>query len=933
MDSSPPATKSREKLGLPSGTVAFLFTDIEGSTVRWDRDPTAMRQAVQQHDLLLKTIITEGNGYVFKALGDAFCVAFWSVDDALRASLAAQRALATHDFSAVDGMRVRMAMHVGTTDERGGDYFGPVVNRVARLLAIAHGGQVLLSSAAAAATSGELPPGAQLRDLGQHRLKDLAETERVFQLTVADLPADFPKLRSLTLETNFPQRLTGLVGRETEVATITSLLQSAPLVTLVGAGGLGKTRCALEVGSDVSESFNDGVWFADLAPLSDASLVASTIATIFDVQETPGTPLLDTLVAHLRQKNLLLVIDNCEHVIEEASHCCATILRLCPNVKLLATSREALNVAGESVFRMPSLAVPASAKGLQAADAAAYGAIELFDQRARAASPKFALNDDNAAIIADVCIRLDGIPLAIELAAARMNMLSPAQLAQRLDERFRVLTGGKRTALPRQQTMRALIDWSYDLLSPNEQWLFRQTSIFAGGFTLQPATTVAAGETIDELDVFDLLASLAAKSLVNAEPFGEETRYRLLESTRQYAREKLAAANEQERAASLHAAAYTDLAEQLEHDYESIPYQEWLERAEAEIENIRSSLTWSFGPNGEPLGALRLAATLYRVLGVFAAAEARRWVQTARERVDVATPSIILARLALGEAFLAAAFNQLRASLAAAEEALATFTTLHDERGVAEAQRLAGRSLIYMGRVDEGEQLLVESLRARREMGHSRLGGTLRDLAAVHALKGDVVQSRALLLEASAAFAEGADEGNVAITAATLAEAEYRCGDAEAALRYGEEALAEVRRLGRMLTAAAILGNIAAYLIALDRYEPAQMRAREALSVAGEAQDAISVAFALGHLSAIAALQSENGEKSLEGRTRAARLMGFVDERLSTLETAREYTEQLEYDRVISSLRDLLGADELAKLMDEGRSWTEERAIAEALRI
>ncbi len=934
MDFTPPAPGPEARQHLPSGTVAFLFTDIEGSTVRWDRNPDGMLLAVQQHDRLVKAVIAERNGYIFKALGDAFCAAFWTVDDAVEAAIVTQRTLASQDFSSVDGILVRIAIHVGIADERDADYFGPVLNRVARLLSVAHGGQVLMSSAAAAAADSRLPEGIELLDLGEHRLKDLSELEHVFQIVAPDLTKQFPKLRSLTVETNLPQRLTDLVGRETDVAELKSLLQTSKLVTLCGAGGLGKTRCAIEVGAGVFDEYRDGVWFADLAPLSDPSLVANTIAAIFEVREAPGRPVLDALVSYLRKKNLLLILDNCEHLIVEASASANSILTACPGVRILATSREALNVRGEAVYRMPSLSVPKRTAGLDADKSRSYGSVVLFEARARSANPRFVLDDANAPVVAEVCVRLDGIPLAIELAAARMKILTPTQLAQKLDERFRVLTGGSRTALPRQQTMLALIDWSYDLLSEDERSLFRHVSVFAGGFMLDAATALGVNESIGEFEALDLLASLVDKSLVVSEHFGDENRYRLLESMRQYARQKLVDSGEEPHAAGLHAGVYTGLAEKLEREYDDVPYQDWLARAEAELENVRAALSWAFSPGGDPLLGERLAATLYRVFGVFAAAEARRWIQTAQSRSNATTPPLVSAKLQLGEAFLASAFNQFRASLTAAQQALTSFTELGDERGIMEAQRLAGRSLVYLGQVDEGVKLLSESLERRRKAGSSRVGGTLRDLAAAFALRGDVAQARAVLAQAAIAFQGDSDAGNVAITSATLAEAEYRCGDAEAALRQAEEALEAVRALGRQRTEALILGNIAAYLIALDRYEPARVRGRDALQVAREVQSSASLAFALGHLAAVAALEPQAGaETGADERKRAARILGFVDERLAGLEIAREYTEQSEYDRTVAELKRVLDNGTLEALANEGREWTEERAVAEALLV
>ncbi|MFN2462011.1 MAG: adenylate/guanylate cyclase domain-containing protein, partial [Candidatus Velthaea sp.] len=359
--------------GLPTGTVTFVFSDIEGSTHRWERDRAGMQTAVRRHDALMRTAIEAHGGYVFKTIGDAFCAVFWRPEEAMGAALDAQRTLGAEDFSAVGGVRVRMALHTGTSDERDGDYFGPAVNRVARLLAIGHGGQVLVSGTAADLLQGEMPPQSSLRDLGAHRLKDLARPEQVYQLVATDLPQTFPALRSLdALPNNLPRQLTSFVGRDEELAEITELIKRSPLVTLVGTGGAGKTRCALQVGAELLDGSGDGVWLVELAPTSDPSLVASVIAQALNVQETPNRPMLETLLAYLKRKRLLLILDNCEHLIDEARNVTAAVLRSCPDVHVLATSREGLNVAGEHVYRMPSLSVPPAGEALTAEAVSRY---------------------------------------------------------------------------------------------------------------------------------------------------------------------------------------------------------------------------------------------------------------------------------------------------------------------------------------------------------------------------------------------------------------------------------------------------------------------------------------------------------------------------------------------------------------------------------
>ncbi len=570
-----------------SGTLTFLFTDIEGSTQRWGTDRDAMADALSRHDALMRAAIAARGGEVFKTVGDAFCAAFSTAPAAVAAAIDAQRALAAEDFSAVAGALVRMALHTGTPQERDGDYFGPAVNRVARLLAIGHGEQVLVSGASAELLAGDMPPQTSLRDLGAHRLKDLTRAERVYQLVAPGLRESFPPLRSPdALPNNLPLQLTSFVGRDDDVREIKTLLHETRLVTLVGSGGAGKTRCAIQSGAEMLDTFADGVWLIELAAISDPSLVALTIADALSVRESHGQSMLNTLLAHLKERSMLLILDNCEHLIDEVRNIAGAILRACPEVRILATSRESLNTAGERVFRLPSLAVPPANEELTAEAARPYGAVALFADRAAASDARFELTDANAALVTEISRRLDGIPLAIELAAARVKVLSPQQLLEKLDERFRVLTGGDRSGLPRHQTMRALIDWSYDLLSEQERVLFRKLAIFAGGFTLETASVVCGGGTLDELAVLELITSLVDKSLVQTEPSGSVTRNRLLESTRQYAREKLAEHGEDAEVARAHAAAFLALAERLESSYDTTQDNEWFAQVEPEIENL-----------------------------------------------------------------------------------------------------------------------------------------------------------------------------------------------------------------------------------------------------------------------------------------------------------------------------------------------------------
>ena len=920
--------------GRPSGTVTFLFSDIEGSTERWERDREAMSAALARHDALMRATLEARSGYIFKTMGDEFCAAFFTAPDAVAAALDAQRAILGEDFSQVDCLRVRMALHTGAAEERNGDYFGPALNRVARLLAIGHGGQVLVSGISADLLQGEMPAQSSLRDLGAHRLKDLARPEQVYQLVAPNLPETFSTLRSLDeLPNNLPPQLTSFVGREHEMAQIKALIGDHRLVTLVGTGGAGKTRCAVQIGADMLDGSGDGVWLAELAPISDASLVVSIIAQALNVQQSADHPLLETLLAYLKRKHLLLIVDNCEHVIGEARNIVAAILRGCPEVHILATSREGLNVAGEQVYRMPSLAVPSTDQARVAENVAGYGAVQLFVDRALLADTRFACTDESAPYVAEICRRLDGIPLAIELAAARVKVLSPQQLAHKLDERFRVLTGGDRSALPRQQTMRALIDWSYDLLSEDERRLFRNLAIFAGGFTLDTATAVCSSAAVDELAVLDGLTSLVDKSLVHVEPAGSGRRYRLLESTRQYAREKLTEGGEDQAAGHAHAAAFLALADQLDSAYQTTPDRAWLAQIEPEMENFRAALVWAFGSRGEAMLGQQLVGTLRHAWAVFAAAEGRRWVQMAQDRADPATPATIAAALDLTEAGLAAIVSQPKASLAAAERAVARYRDIDDPLRTS-AERLVGQALIMVGKIGEGEALMQKVLDESRALGERKAASlVLGSLATARLLDGDLGGARQRFNEAlSAARAAGAERYESTM-ADNLAELEFCAGDATAAVRLAREARSLSRSLRNMRSVTMSLCNEAAYLVALGRYDEARVSAREALAAARDTQLWVLFAFTLQHLAAVGALQSSADAQLLDERRRAARILGYVDARLAELEALREYTEQQEYDAMLSALCDALGEEELTKLMAEGSTWSEDQVVAEAMRI
>ena len=647
-----------------AGFSTFLFTDIEGSTRLWEERAEAMGAALALHDGIVRDAVERAGGTVIKTTGDGVLALFGDPLAAFGAALAAQRGLRDAAWGETGPLRVRMALHAGSAEARDGDYFGPALNRVARILAIGHGGQVIASAVAAVLARDRLDPSIDLRDLGSHRLRDLDRPEQVFQVVAPDLQADFPPLRSLsTRRSNLPVQLTSFVGREKEVAELDALIARHRLVTLIGVGGTGKTRLMLEAAGRVAERFADGAWLAELAQLTDASQIPSEIARALGAPEVPGVPTMATVSAFLADKDLLLLLDNAEHLVDGVARLAERLLAAAPRLRILTTSREALAVAGEAVLQLQSLSVPIASLGrtgalddtLPADLAAAAGteAVRLFVDRASAVDPAFALGEANVSAVAEICRRLDGIPLAIELAAARVSVLSPDDIAKRLGDRFRLLAGGRRTAVPRQQTLHALIDWSWDLLTEDDRRLLRRLSVFVGGWTAAMAASVVGDEApIDELELVDGLTRLVDRSLVQVER-GATTRYRMLETIRQYAREKLIAADEVGAVADRHFAAFAALAAASETVLRGPRMVDWLDRLDVEQENLGAALEW--GLEASPWEAVRMATAL---LGYFASR-----VMTQDNDARIVTAIEIARRTVLGRDDAAAADEALAARL------------------------------------------------------------------------------------------------------------------------------------------------------------------------------------------------------------------------------------------------------------------------------
>jgi predicted ATPase/class 3 adenylate cyclase len=822
----------------PSGTVTLLFTDIEGSTRLWEDEPEAMTPALQRHDKIIRSAIEDQHGFVFKTVGDAFCATFATPRAALSAALAGERALMAESWPTSRPIRVRMALHTGVCEERDNDYFGPAVNRTARLEAIAHGGQVVVSGTTADLLSGFLPDGVRLRDLGPHRLKDLGRPEQVFQLEAEPLPSGFPPLVSLDnpeLPNNLPSLLSAFVGRETELNEIGKLIASCRLVTLTGAGGCGKTRLALQAAAELLEGAADGVWFVDLAPVTGAGQVLTAVAGALGIQDQGGRPPGEALMATLREQAALILLDNCEHVIDEAAAFCSEVARTCPRVRILATSREPLGVDGERVYRVASLSLPQrDTEGAE--DLLASDAVRLFAERARAQDPSFVLDDRVAPLVTSICRRLDGIPLALELAAARLSSMSLTHLSDRLDQRFRLLTGGSRNVMPRQQTLQATVDWSFSLLSEPERETLLRLSVFAGGFELEAAEAVCTTDQVDAFGVMDLVSSLVDKSLVIADRSPESVRYRMLETIRQYCtQELLRAGGEAEvlRVRGEHAAFYVGLAQDATLALTGPRQGDWLRRLDLEWENLRAAHA-HLDAEQRTADVLRLGVGLERLALSRGHIEVLTWLRGAMSPAP-AEPD----RLAANALFVSCMMIQMlrhkdpgerRAARAYAEQGREIGLALGDEqlacRGLAHLAGLA----FYEHDLDRARQLSEQGIEIARRIRDVHLLGMLLSSLAFAVPEGD--ERLRLRLEALACARQAGDQ---LLAAAALHDMYGLClhdGRLAEGRAYLEEGIAIAEDLGASLLLYFLRCELSVVLLIEGRHDEAAPVVRRSLLVA-----------------------------------------------------------------------------------------------------
>ena len=865
----------------PASIATFLFTDIEGSSRLWEREPAKMQEALAAHDHVARSIVEAHDGRVLKMTGDGMCAVFADPLDAVEATLEFQRALAGAQRADGVELRARCGLHVGAAQRRDDDYFGGTLNRAARIMGTAHGGQVLLSQAVDM-VRGRLPESLSLHDLGFVRLRDLTSPERLYQLQHAALRRDFPALRSLeATPNNLPQQATSFVGRERELGEARDALRRTRLLTLVGAGGIGKTRLSLQLAAEVLDDYPDGVWLVELAAIADAGLVVQAVASVLGVKEEAGRSLLDVLVASCADKRLLVVLDNCEHLLEACATLCEHLLRGTAEARVLATSREPLRIGGEAAFPVPALDVPQPGRAESDATYASYPAVRLFAERAGAVLPSFHLTAVNGGTIGEICRHLDGIPLAIELAAARTRAIPVETIAARLGDRFRLLSSGNRAALPRQQTLRALIDWSHDLLDERERALLRRLAVFAGGWTIGGAEAVCAGDGFEQADVIELLAGLVDKSLVAADV--QRGRYRLLETIRQYAGEKLEASGEGAATRERHVGFHLALAESARPHLVGADQAPWLVRLEADIENLLAAHAYCSSLQGAGQRGLRLVWALRMY-----------WFSR----------------------------GVLKLGIRVSAEALARDDAMSRNMPRCLALFAAGQLCAFAGEHRQAEGYLQEALSIARELGDdSRIAATLQPLGIAALGMGDRAAARRYLEESLAIAQRMGNDAALSTALNAVAQLRRLDGDLAGAEPLYDQSIALGRRLGSPDFVAGGLLNQAMIYVARDAGHAARLALHEALAIARETN---STPTTLSVLDVAAGLAARHGEHEV-----AMRWFGVAQTRQDLSGLQRDSADDAFLLPLVAASRAALGDQRAAAAEAAGRALDHDAALDE----
>ncbi len=812
----------------PVATVAFLFADLEGSTrLLASLGAESYGQLLSDYRLLLAEAAAPEGGEVVDREGDGLFLTFPTAAAALRAAAAAQRALNDHDWPAGAVVTARMGIHAGEARRDAEGLVGLEVHRAARVASAAHGGQVLVSETARLLAADGLPDELQLRDLGEHRLKDLARFERLHQLVAPGMRRDFAPPRTLEgTRSNLPVQATSFVGRQAEFARLLDLVRDNRLVTVTGVGGSGKTRLAVQAGAELVAEFRDGVWLVELGAVADPDLVDGAVLEAIGVSQSRGVGARETVIASLATARALIILDNCEHLLDAAADLVGAVLAAAPDVSVVATSRELLGVAGEVVYGLRSMSLPGPDHAADPEGLASSDAVRLFSERAAAVLPRFQLTADNARAVAEICRRLDGMPLALELAAPRLRAFSPDKLAELLDQRFRLLTGGSRTALPRQQTLNATIEWSYRLLSEAERAFFRRLSVFQGGFLYEAAVAACTGDAVAEADIIELLPALVDKSLVLAEGDAGEVRYRLLETIRQFARERLEESGEADVVRRRHAAHYRELAITAAQHAVGPDEVVWRRRVEADSDNVRQALTWSLEA-GEPGSALETAIGFARYAGW---SESLSWMERAMSAGWPAANELLRARALAARGRLRDYAGEFEEAASDIEQAIAIFRRLEEQGtagallsqfpGYASAYIALAVVLFHHGRAGSNNEVFTELVQealalARRLDDRYAIASALGNLAHHMDPHGDPLRARQLFTEAIAATRALGSDQLLAGVSQQRAFFEFQAGDLEASRESWRMAIRHAERAGQTESANVYRAYLAAVEVEL----------------------------------------------------------------------------------------------------------------------
>jgi predicted ATPase/class 3 adenylate cyclase/DNA-binding CsgD family transcriptional regulator len=950
---------------LPKGTVTLLFTDIEGSTRLLQRVGESYADWLEACRHLLRTVFQQYHGHEIDAQGDAFFVAFARATDAASAAVEAQHLLASQVWPEGITVRVRMGLHTGEPSLTAGGYVGMDVHRAARIMNAGHGGQILLSQTTRDLIEHDLPEGTSLCELGSHRLKDLEHPSYLYQLVTLGLPADFPPLKTLDSHAhNLPIQLTLLIGREREIAAIGHLMEreEVRLLTLTGPGGTGKTRLGLQAAAELGDHFANGVFFVNLAPLSDPELVIPTIALVLGIKEAAGQALLDSVSAWLREKEVLLLLDNFEQVVEAAIEVAALLAR-CPKLNVLVTSRAVLHVRGEHVFAVPPLAIPDPNHVPDLVALSQYEAVALFIARAQAVNPEFQVTNANAPAVAEICVRLDGLPLAIELAATRTKMLPPQALLARLGQRFSLLTSGAQDVPARQQTLHNTIAWSYDLLDAKEQRLFRRLSVFVGGATPEAVEVLSTALGDEPGQSLVGIASLIDKSLLRqSEQEAVEPRFAMLETIREYGLECLTTSGEAKLTQQAQTVYYLQLAEQAEPELMGPQQAVWLERLEREHDNLRWVMQWSLEQGESMELALRLGGVLQRfweVRGLFS--EGRAFLKRALA-ASVVVVSAVRAKALYAAANLALTQGDYDQLEALCEESLTLFRELGDKQGIAHTLSLLGRVAFERSNITTARILFEESLALSKEVGdleniawspfslawlaseqgedakarvlyeeslamHRELGNGVGIATALLHLardsfenQSDPVKARSLLEEGLTLFREVGDKQGIADSFYFLGQLVLSQGDASTACSLGEESLVLSREMGDREGIAGSLLLLAKGTAFQGDHTAARALYEESLAITRTLGAKLDITSGLEGLASVVAVQGEP--------IWAARLWGAAEALREAINIPLPPFERASYERSVAAASAKLGEQALAVAWAEGRTMSPEQALA-----